>query len=276
MRAPTKTEAKPHSRSRLTIPFPTFAPRTGAFCIAFLILVSDRGDYEFGLTIAALPIALVILFLSAFAVRKEIYSLMTLCIIAMAAGMVYYIWKLTRIFSSETEQQYRTVRLTLTFFSIFSIVSLGATIALAIWCTINFGKGLREAHESMGGIIPALDAKIRGGGNRSEVASKPFGIEYDDDAGTGDPAERQRLGGESASSSPEAYSAGHYGAGMKQQQQRPIDEEDEDQDSAYPNYNTQAMQANTGRYHTPQHQKQQQLGGFTSPPVGPQRRVSLD
>ncbi|PWN25710.1 hypothetical protein BDZ90DRAFT_233718 [Jaminaea rosea] len=248
-----------------------------AFCIAFLILVSDRGDYEFGLTIAALPIALVILFLSAFAVRKEIYSLMTLCIIAMAAGMVYYIWKLTRIFSSETEQQYRTVRLTLTFFSIFSIVSLGATIALAIWCTINFGKGLREAHESMGGIIPALDAKIRGGGNRSEVASKPFGIEYDDDAGTGDPAERQRLGGESASSSPEAYSAGHYGAGMKQQQQqRPIDEEDEDQESAYPNYNTKVMQANTGRYHTPQHQKQQQLGGFTSPPVGPQRRVSLD
>lgn len=247
-----------------------------AFCIAFLILVSTRADSEFALTIAALPCALIILFLSAFAVRKEIYSLMCLCIAVMAAGMGYFVWKLTRIFSPGTEEEYRTVRLTLTFFSVFSIVSLAATIVLAIWCTVNFGKGLKEAHESMGGIVDTLDAKIRRGGGRSE-ASKPFGIDYDetreDDDGyaaatAGNGAEMQRLGVGSQSSSPDNYSTGHHGVAAKQR--LALDEEDEDEEDAhYSRYDTHRAAANSGRrYDTTQR--------VTSPPAGPQRRVSLD
>lgn len=121
-----------------------------AFCIAFLILVSDRSDAEFGLTIAALPIALAALLLSAFAARREILSLMLPCILLMATGVVYFAYKLSRIYASSTKERYRTVRLTLTFFSILAILSLLATIVLAIWCTVNFNKGLKEAHESMG------------------------------------------------------------------------------------------------------------------------------
>lgn len=130
-----------------------------AFCIAFLILVSDRADAEFGLTIAALPAALIVLFLSAWAVRKEIMSLMIFCILVLVAGLVYFVYKLTRIFAASTEDQYRTVRLTLTFFSIFAIICLAATIILAIWCAVNFGKGLKEAHESMGSLAQLLTGK---------------------------------------------------------------------------------------------------------------------
>ena len=41
----------------------------------------------------------------------------------------------------------------MTFFSVFSIASLVFTIVLAIWCTVNFGKGLKDAHESLGGLF---------------------------------------------------------------------------------------------------------------------------
>ncbi|CAO1617044.1 unnamed protein product [Parajaminaea phylloscopi] len=127
-----------------------------AFCIAFLILVSDHTDAEFGITIAALPLALVALVLSAIAARREILSLMIFCILLMAAGVVYFVYKLTRIYAPDTRDEYRTVRLTLTFFSVLSIVALVATIVLAIWCTLNFNKGLKEAHENMGGLTDRL------------------------------------------------------------------------------------------------------------------------
>lgn len=82
-----------------------------AFCIAYLILVSTRDDAEFGLTIAAIPAAIVVLFLSAIAVQKELRSLMCFCVLCMLAGVAYFVFKITRIFEPETEQQYRTVRL---------------------------------------------------------------------------------------------------------------------------------------------------------------------
>lgn len=124
-----------------------------AFCLAYLILVSQHQDAEFGLTIAALPAAIVVLILSAVAVRKEVYTLMIFCILCMIAGIVYFVFKITRIFEPSTEDEYRTVRLSMTFFSVFSIVSLLMTVVLAIWCTFNFGRGLKDAHESLGTLF---------------------------------------------------------------------------------------------------------------------------
>ncbi|PWO00593.1 hypothetical protein FA09DRAFT_304815 [Tilletiopsis washingtonensis] len=123
------------------------------FTMAYLILVSNRDDAEFGLTIAAIPVCIVLLFVSAFAARKEVKSLMLLCILAFLAGAAYFIYKITRIYAPSTADDYRTVRLTLTFFSIFAIISLFLTLANAIWCLLNFNKGLLEAHDSMGHLI---------------------------------------------------------------------------------------------------------------------------
>ncbi|PWN20284.1 hypothetical protein BCV69DRAFT_283160 [Microstroma glucosiphilum] len=145
-----------------------------AFCIAYLILVSKRHDVEFALTIAAIPAAIVVLFLSAIAVQKELRSLMSFCVLCMLAGIAYFIFKITRIFEPETEQQYRTVRLSLTFFSVLSILSLLTTLALAIVCTLNFGKGLKEAHETMGGLLGTFNRRAA---RRRQDEAQPVEIE---------------------------------------------------------------------------------------------------
>ncbi|KAK0542986.1 hypothetical protein OC846_006334 [Tilletia horrida] len=122
----------------------------GAFTIAYLIIVADENSWEYPVTIAAVPAAFIVLFMAAFAVRREIHFLMWICIAGFVAGMVYFLYKLASIFVPRTSAQYTTVRLTLPFFSIFATVSLIFTLINACICLYNFGKGLREAHDSFG------------------------------------------------------------------------------------------------------------------------------
>lgn len=245
-----------------------------AFCIAYLILVSDRDDAEFGLTIAALPAAVAALLSSAFAVRKEIYSLMSVCIAIMFAGGAYFIYKLTRIFSSETEEEYRTVRLSMTFFSVFSIVSLAATIVLAILCMVNFGRGLKEAHESMGGLT---DRVLRlGVREHSEKSDERDGDEHEIDLG-GDETPNET-----------GLNSSHDMLGVPQHQRQNHQQQQQSQNlGAAPSISTTHSSAYaTGPHRTnqsslaasSQHQQQKQApsqAGFSSP-SGPRRRVSLD
>ncbi|PWN43396.1 hypothetical protein IE81DRAFT_288670 [Ceraceosorus guamensis] len=117
------------------------------FTVAYLILVSQRDDAYFGLTIAAVPIAVAVLFLAGIAVRREWMAIMALCIVAFIAGAAYFIYQIVQVFVRPT---YATVRLTLTFFGIFTTISLFLTLINAIWCMANFGKGLADAHDNMG------------------------------------------------------------------------------------------------------------------------------
>lgn len=48
---------------------------------------------------------------------------MSLSILLFVAGILYFSYKLSRIYAPSTADMYRTTRLTLTWFSIFSIVS---------------------------------------------------------------------------------------------------------------------------------------------------------
>lgn len=127
-------------------------PPTDAFgyacvSVAYLILVSQRDDAYFGLTIAAVPIAVAVLFLAGIAVRREWMAVMALCVVAFVAGAVYFVYQIVQVFVRPT---YATVRLTLTFFGIFTTISLILTLLNAIWCMSNFGKGLADAHHNMG------------------------------------------------------------------------------------------------------------------------------
>lgn len=111
--------------------------------MSYLILVADRNRWQFPVNIAALPLAVLVLFLCALSVRKEWIMLMILSIIGLVAGEVYFIYEvgslqpvgaacllktpslslqLTRIYAPSTSYLYRTDRLTLTFFSVFAIV----------------------------------------------------------------------------------------------------------------------------------------------------------
>lgn len=116
-----------------------------AFAMSFLILVANSNDWEYAVTIAALPAAIIVLFLASLAAKKEIKSLMAFAIACFLAGAVYFIYKvrrdmnsiitrtivtkaracsqITRIYDPSTRASYQTVRLSLTFFSIFATVS---------------------------------------------------------------------------------------------------------------------------------------------------------
>lgn len=64
-----------------------------AFAMSFLILVANRNDWEYAVTIAALPAAIIVLFLASWAATKEIKSLMAFSIACFLAGAVYFIYK---------------------------------------------------------------------------------------------------------------------------------------------------------------------------------------
>ena len=94
------------------------------FSVAYLILIADRDDWGFGVTIAAIPLAIASLVLAAIAVRKEIKYLMIFSIVLFLAGLTYFAYKLSVMYNPSSEENYVHVKLTLTWFSIFSIVSI--------------------------------------------------------------------------------------------------------------------------------------------------------
>lgn len=120
------------------------------FTVIYLILVAHTTDWEYALTIAAVPVAMVALFTAGFAVRREWLSLMAISLMLMAAGLVYFVYKLTQVWLPNTREEYTYVHTTITFISGFAILSLGLTLLIGIVCMFNFRKGLKQAHDSIG------------------------------------------------------------------------------------------------------------------------------
>ena len=60
------------------------------------------------------------------------------------AALAYFLFKLTRIYASENELTFNSIRTALTIFAVMTIILLLVTIANACWCTFNFNKGLKD------------------------------------------------------------------------------------------------------------------------------------
>ncbi|TKY90038.1 hypothetical protein EX895_000036 [Sporisorium graminicola] len=120
------------------------------FTAIYLILVAQTTDWEYGVTIAAVPISIVALFVAGFAVRREWTSLMVLSLFLMIAGLVYFVYKVTQVWVPATRDQYTYVHTTITFISGFAIVSLALTLLIGFVCLFNFHKGLKPAHDAIG------------------------------------------------------------------------------------------------------------------------------
>ncbi|KAL1947786.1 hypothetical protein VTO73DRAFT_13510 [Trametes versicolor] len=99
-----------------------------------LIIVLQRNTAEFGLTVAAIPIVLVLLIGAGLAVQREIKWLMTISLVLMLAAESYF-----------SEDQYITVRATLTTFTIIAFLLLFATFAIGLRCFADFDKGLLKS-----------------------------------------------------------------------------------------------------------------------------------
>ncbi|KAL4251718.1 UPF0658 Golgi apparatus membrane protein [Abortiporus biennis] len=89
--------------------------------IQLLIVVLQKNSAEFGLTIAAIPIVLLLLAGAGFATKREIKWLMSMMLVLMLAAETYF---------SDSREQYETTRATLTVFTIIAFLLLFLTFAL--------------------------------------------------------------------------------------------------------------------------------------------------
>ncbi|KAL7317687.1 hypothetical protein PS15m_004009 [Mucor circinelloides] len=113
------------------------------FSIQYLVLVLQRGDVEYPLTIVALPLTCLVLVLAVYAVKHESKPLITLFFVGLAAGVAYFIFKIYRIYDESQRQKYLFVKEFLTFFACVTLILLLLTTVNAAICWYNFDKGLK-------------------------------------------------------------------------------------------------------------------------------------
>jgi hypothetical protein len=113
------------------------------FTVQFLVVVTGLAGAEFGLTIAAIPVTVLILFMAAFWTRRENKFGMVVTIFLFFCGLAYFIFKLARMYQPSHEINYIPVRKSLTSFAAITIVLIILTIINACVCTANFGMGLK-------------------------------------------------------------------------------------------------------------------------------------
>ncbi|KAH9001287.1 hypothetical protein EDB92DRAFT_1939044 [Lactarius akahatsu] len=167
--------------------------------IQLLIVVLNRSSAEFGLTIAAIPVVLLLLLVCGIAVKREIkwcvrqynglsfsdvpflWRLMSFSLFLMLASETYltqllYIYKLVRFYEPSSEEQYETTRATLTVFTIVAILLLLATFAVGLKCFLDFDRGLYDSKTS-GQLFPryTLLLKPRRGPNSPGEKPDSFG-----------------------------------------------------------------------------------------------------
>jgi NADH:ubiquinone oxidoreductase subunit 6 (subunit J) len=113
------------------------------FIVQFVVVVADKDDPEFALTIVTIPITILILLAAAFFTRRENKAGMIAIIVLYLGGLSYFIFKLVRIYQPGHKQNYEAVRRSLTAFAVITILLILLTIINAIVCMLNFGKGLK-------------------------------------------------------------------------------------------------------------------------------------
>ncbi|KAF9889920.1 hypothetical protein FE257_006792 [Aspergillus nanangensis] len=113
------------------------------FTVQFVVIVTNREDIEFPLTLAAIPVTIIILVCAALLVRRESGLGMIAIILLYFAAMAYFLFKLVRMYAPETYAEYLPARRSLTFFAIITLVLIVLTITNACMCMHNFHKGLK-------------------------------------------------------------------------------------------------------------------------------------
>ncbi|KAM5456850.1 hypothetical protein MaudCBS49596_001091 [Microsporum audouinii] len=113
------------------------------FTVQFVVIVTETKTIEFALTLAAIPVTILILIMAAFWTRRESTVGMIIVILLYFGGFAYFLFKLIRMYSPAKEQAYLPARRSLTFFAVATIILIIMTIINAILCTLNFNKGLK-------------------------------------------------------------------------------------------------------------------------------------
>lgn len=113
------------------------------FTVQFVVIIIETSDPEFWLTIAAIPVTIVILVLANYWTRRENRWGMGLIITLFFAGLAYFLFKLIRMYQPAHGWRYKTIRRPLTVFAVITLILIIITIINACACVINFGRGLK-------------------------------------------------------------------------------------------------------------------------------------
>jgi len=115
-----------------------------------LILVLHNDTVQYALTIAAIPIVLVLLIMCGVAVAREIKWLMMCSLTLLVASQAYFIYKFTRLFVPQTRHLYDSTRKTLGVFIVGAFLLVFATYWVGLKCMLDFDKGLKSSkmHEA--------------------------------------------------------------------------------------------------------------------------------
>lgn len=113
------------------------------FTVQFIVIVTGLANAEKWVTVAAIPVTIIILFLAAFATRRENAFGMVATLVCFFGGLAYFIFKLARMYQPSHEAFYLPIRKTLTSFAVITIILIVLTIINGSVCMANFNKGLK-------------------------------------------------------------------------------------------------------------------------------------
>lgn len=121
------------------------------FTLQFIIVVLQTKDVEFALTVAVIPVTILILLLAIISVRRENKRGVQIFIFLCFPALAYFLFKLIRIYTATGSKKARFERAkkTLTVFAVITIFFLIITILSALKCLMNFGLGLRERKQEL-------------------------------------------------------------------------------------------------------------------------------
>ncbi|KAJ6630785.1 hypothetical protein B0H10DRAFT_1983007 [Mycena sp. CBHHK59/15] len=140
-----------------------------------LIVVLARNTAEFGVTVAAIPVVLVLLALCGVAVKREIKWLMTISLVMMLSAQSYFLYKLVRIYEPSSRNVYATTRASLTIFTIVAFILLFGTFAVGLRCFADFDRGLLASKVNGQSYAPVVTKLGVFSGNASEQQGSYYG-----------------------------------------------------------------------------------------------------
>jgi len=139
-----------------------------------LIVVLAKNEAEFGVTVAAIPVVLILLILCGIAVQREIKWIMSISLVLMLAALSYFLYKLVRFYQPGSREEYQTTRATLTVFTIVAFLLLFATFAVGLRCFSDFDRGLQSS--KVQNVTPSR-TKYHPGTNGTNMAEYQLGYQ---------------------------------------------------------------------------------------------------
>ncbi|KAK7463843.1 hypothetical protein VKT23_005778 [Stygiomarasmius scandens] len=145
------------------------------FSVQFIWLVLRRDDWEFYVTVAALPLSLVLLVEGHLAARHENKWMMATFMSGCVSAMVYFVYKLVKVLMYKNTAEYIFIWKTLTTFSVIAIILLFATFIMSVLVMQKFGRGLKESltkkntHQRYGSNHPTFHGPASANPNRMSI-----------------------------------------------------------------------------------------------------------